>query len=164
MLISILLVSSISKFVSIKSFKKTVFQLFPNRINSVVSILVPSIEIAIALCLFSSKLLIFGVFGLYVLLTIFLVVVVKNKDIKNIKCNCFGTLTDSVLGNKTLVHIFFLVLLNTFLLFSENHVALIGTSAMYLVSLFSLCIGIVFIYILSISLYSYIKALNDVRH
>ncbi|GAA0372899.1 MauE/DoxX family redox-associated membrane protein [Bacillus horti] len=78
-------------------------------------------EIIASILLWINSLVVFGLSLVYLLSIIFLFQTVKIiRSEEEVQCNCFGSLTDEKLGYSTLIRIFIILSVNTYLIININ--------------------------------------------
>ena len=154
-LITILFTSALLKAYSYKDFINTLEQLKFRKIYArVISILILTYEMTIAILLMFRKMIIAEVM-LITLLIMFSFGVIRARKIgKKIRCNCFGKLTDEFFGLNTIFHIL-VMLTATVILYLNNDLLLSNSSFFnYIMSVLT-SLGIILIYALINQLFKY---------
>lgn len=142
--------SIITKINAFNSFRDTVKSLgFKGLYSTFGAILVLLFEFSISILILFSSTQLYGKLLLFFLLIIFLlaVIIAKVKQL-NVKCNCFGALTNETLGYKTLIHIAFLTFFQFVLLFDKQTIGVDQVSIHSTVNMFFTSFSIIFSYFL----------------
>ena len=158
-LMILLILSALSKFLTIQEFQATIHGLgFGQYLSKFLAIIVPTGEFIIALSLAFSSLVFSGLISLILLLLIFLFVTIYALYTKKkIKCNCFGGLTNEEFGMNTIVHILLFFLLDTYLLLNAPSKNILDYPLNDLINTSFSSIGIVMLYVLGSTFYDYKK-------
>lgn len=159
-LILILTSSAISKLFALKSFKNTIQLIgIPNYFSLYISVVIPIIEILIVFLLISEVTLYFGLVSILTLSFIFFAVSLYSMKLdKEIKCNCFGNLTNEKLGLKTFTHILLLVIPTIILL--KTKINLLTFPIFEILDALFLNIGVFIIYLVINEMRIFIKSIR----
>lgn len=112
-------VSGVSKLFTIESFRKTLaaLEFIPKKIINTITVAFPLIEIVTAILLMVNNFVILGLYIVLGMLASFALVAFRTLIAKReVKCNCFGGITDERIGASTIMKIVILTILATFLL------------------------------------------------
>ncbi|WP_339250830.1 MauE/DoxX family redox-associated membrane protein [Sporosarcina sp. FSL W8-0480] len=159
-LIVILSLSSISKLKDLNSFKQTIANLgFQRKLINMLAYLIPLLELISVILLFTNKPYV-GFLLILLLSVCFITVILYTlKTAKKIKCNCFGNLTEDIIGLKTFIHVLILAIPSIYLLLKANSPLWSNTFIEIWHSLLSNS-GIIVIYLLVNSINNYNKAIK----
>ncbi|AGA59349.1 MAG: hypothetical protein C6W55_16105 [Thermobacillus sp.] len=149
----ILIISSISKFVSRKNFQKTLFEIGVKRNQiKILGWLVPALELILGLFLIIPPVQMVGQVAVLLLFIAFAAVVSRAVyQKKQPDCNCFGNLLPEKMGVSTLIRLVVLIGMILYLLIVES-ITIDTIPAQQLVYQAFTSIGYIVIYILTSSI------------
>lgn len=161
-LITLFMISGISKFFSINQFKKTLIELkFSDYYSKILAICIPTIELLIAIFILFEKTIFIALISTLILSCLFLFVTMYSLITKKqIKCNCFGNFTDEKLGISSLFHIILLIVPALIILFNNNFNFIEIYSTSEIIFSIVMNLGLIMFFILINAILKYQKAIK----
>ncbi|MNZ92647.1 hypothetical protein D3C78_1116790 [compost metagenome] len=154
-LIVVFLLSSLGKFLNIKSFRETMLQLrIPYPWSGIGTVGVPIAELLACILLLIPSIQLYGQLLILLLLASFIWASWRARG-RSVDCNCFGGIVGEQFGRMTYLRIVVIFILNMVLFFTTSNIALLEFSLIEMISAILTSIGIIVIYSLLVLLQKY---------
>ncbi|MBA9085703.1 putative membrane protein YphA (DoxX/SURF4 family) [Fontibacillus solani] len=154
-LIVVFLLSSLGKFLNIKSFRETMIQLrIPYPWSGIGTIGVPIAELLACILLLIPSIQLYGQLLILLLLASFIWASWRARG-RSVDCNCFGGIVGEQFGRMTYLRICAIFILDMVLFLTTSNTALLEFSLIEMISAILTSIGIIVIYSLLVLLQKY---------